>query len=91
MAVVEVIYVVAATLWIFVVVAALCVGGHYMMKLRAKRRRMNGLIDSVRLSIERTVGPYRAVAGGSAAVLQRLVDGLGPDVRAALSASRGRR
>jgi len=91
MAVVELIYLVAAVLWIFVVVAALCIGGHYMLKLRAKRRRMNGLLDSVRLSVERAVGPYRAVAGGSAALLQRLFDGLGPEVRTALSASRGRR
>lgn len=91
MAVVEVIYLVAATLWIFVVLAALCIGGHYMLRLRAKRRRINGWIDGVRLSIERAVGPYRAVAGGSAALLQRLVDGLGPGVRTALSSSRGRR
>lgn len=91
MAVVEVIYVVAATLWIFVVLAALCIGGHYALRLRAKRRRMNGWIDSVRLSIDRAVGPYRAVAGGSAALLQRLVGGLGPDVRTAFPSSRGRR
>lgn len=91
MAVVQVIYLVAAMLWIIVVVAALCIGGHYMLKLRARRRRMKGLIDSVRLSVERAVGPYRAVAGGSVVLLQRLVDGLGPDVRAALSSPRGRR
>lgn len=72
MTVVEVIYLVAATLWIFVVVAALCIGGHYMLKLRARRRRMTGLIDSVRLSVERVIGPYRAVAAGGAALLHRL-------------------
>lgn len=91
MAVVEVIYVVAATLWIFVVLAALCIGGHYVLRLRAKRRRMNGWIDGVRLSVERAVGPYRAVAGGGSALLQRFVDGFGPDVRTAFSPSRGRR
>ncbi|MEB3051552.1 hypothetical protein KV112_17715 [Mycolicibacter sp. MYC123] len=76
MAVVEVIYLVAALLWIFVVVAALCVGGRYMLRLRARRRRVNGLIDNVRLTIERLVVPYRAVAAGGAAVLQRVVNGL---------------
>lgn len=91
MAVVEVIYLVAATLWIFVVVAALYIGGRYLLKLRARRRRMNRLIDNMRLSIERAVGPCRAVAGGGAALLQRLVDGPGPEVRTALSSSRGRR
>lgn len=91
MAAVEVIYLVAAALWIFVVVAALCIGGRYLLKLRARRRRMNRLIDGVRLSIERAVGPYRAVAGGGAALLQRLVDVLGPDARTALSSERGRR
>ncbi|MEB3021181.1 hypothetical protein [[Mycobacterium] crassicus] len=91
MTVVEVIYVVAATLWILVVVAAACVGGRYLLKLRARRRRINGLIDNMRLSLERAIGPYRAVAGGFAALLQRLVDGLGPDARTVLSSSRGRR
>lgn len=75
MTVVEVIYLVAALLWIFMVAAALCVGGYYMLKLRAKRRRMNGLIEGVRLFIAGAMGPYRAVAGGSAAILQRLVGG----------------
>lgn len=72
MSVVEVIYLVAAMLWIVVVVAAACIGGHYMVKLRAKRRRVTGLIDTVRLSIERVIGPYRALAAGGAAVLQRV-------------------
>lgn len=62
MAVVEVIYLVAATLWILVVTAAVCIGARYFLKLRARRRRMNGLIDGVCLSIERAMRPYRAVA-----------------------------
>lgn len=62
MSVVEVIYLVAALLWIVVVVAAACIGGHYLVKLRARRRRVTGLIDTVRLSIERVTVPYRAVA-----------------------------
>lgn len=73
MAVIELIYLVAATLWIFVVVAALCIGGRYMLKLRARRCRMNRLIDGVRVSLEGAVAPYRALAGGGAAILQRLV------------------
>lgn len=91
MAAVEVIYLVAATLWILVVVAALCVGGHYLLKLRARRRRVTGLIASVRLSVERAVGPCWAVAAGGAAIVQRVVGGFGPDVLTALSSSRGRR
>ncbi|WP_200900592.1 hypothetical protein [Mycolicibacter heraklionensis] len=75
MSVVEVIYLVAALLWIVVVVAAACIGGHYVVKLRARRRRVTGLIDTVRLSIERVTVPYRAVAAGGAVVLQRMVAG----------------
>ncbi|ORW63812.1 hypothetical protein [Mycolicibacter senuensis] len=85
MTVVELIYLVAALLWIFVVVAALCVGGHYLLKLRARRRRVNGLIDGVRLFIAGAVGPYRAVAAGSAAILQRLVGGFAADDRGRIS------
>ncbi|WP_409428636.1 hypothetical protein [Mycobacterium sp. SMC-11] len=77
MSVVEVIYLVAAMLWIVIVVAAACIGGHYMVKLRARRRRVTGLIDTVRLPIERIIGPYRALAAGGAAVLQRVVSGIG--------------
>lgn len=77
MSVVEVIYLVAALLWIFVVVAAACIGGRCLVKLRAKRRQVAGLIDIVRLSIERAIVPYRAVAAGGAAVLQRVVAGSG--------------
>lgn len=59
MSVVEAIYLVAAVLWIVVVVAAACVGGHYLVKLRARRRQVTGLIDTVRLSIEHAISPYR--------------------------------
>lgn len=77
MSVVEVIYLVAAVLWIVVVVAAACIGGHYLIKLRARRRQVTGLIDTVRLSLERAIVPYRAVAAGGAAVLRRVVAGSG--------------
>lgn len=62
MAVVEAIYLVAATLWILVVTAVVCVGGRYFLKLRARRRRIDRFIGGVRLSLERVMGPYRAVA-----------------------------
>ncbi|BBY34660.1 hypothetical protein [Mycolicibacter minnesotensis] len=75
MSVVEAIYLVAAVLWILVVVAAAGVGGHYLVKLRARRRQVTGLFDTVRLSIERAIDPYRAVAAGGAAVVQRVVSG----------------
>jgi len=77
MSVVEVIYLVAALLWILVVVAAACIGGHYLVKLRVRRRQVAGLIDIVRLSIEHVIVPYRAVAAGGAAVLRRVVAGRG--------------
>lgn len=77
MSVVEAIYLVAAVLWIVVVVAAACVGGHYLVKLRARRRQVTGLMDTVRLSVERVIGPYRAVAVGGAAALQWVVVGFG--------------
>lgn len=77
MSVVEAIYLVAAVLWIVVVVAAACIGGHYLVKLRARRRQVTGLIDTVRLSIERAIVPYRALAVGGAVVLQRVVAGSG--------------
>lgn len=73
MSVVEAIYLVAAVLWIVVVVAAACVGGHYLVKLRARRRQVTRLFDTVRLSIERAIVPYRGVAAGGAAALQRVV------------------
>lgn len=74
MSVVEAIYLVAAVLWILVVAAA-CVGGHYLVKLRARRRQVTGLLDTVRLLIERAIDPYRAVAAGGAAVFQRVLAG----------------
>lgn len=77
MSVVEAIYLVAALLWIVVVVAAACIGGHYLVKLRARRRQVTGLIDTVRLSIERVISPYRAVATGGTAALQRAASVIG--------------
>ena len=47
MAAVEVIYLLAASLWIGIVVAALCIGVRVVMKLRARRRRMNRFLDVV--------------------------------------------
>ncbi len=47
MAAVEVIYLVAATLWIGVVVAALCIGIRLVLKFRARRRRVNRFLDIV--------------------------------------------
>jgi hypothetical protein len=75
MSVVEAIYLVAAVLWILVVVAAACVAGHYLVKLRARRRQVTGLFDTVRLLIERAIDPYRAVAAGGAAAFQRVLAG----------------
>ena len=91
MTVIEVIYLVAATLWILVVVGAVAVGGRYLLKLRARRRRVTRLLDSVRLSAERVTGPYRAIAGGSVTLFQRWAGASGPARRPALSAARGRR
>ncbi|MBB2773543.1 hypothetical protein [Mycolicibacterium monacense] len=51
MAVVEMIYLVAATLWIVVVVAALGIGVRVMLKVRARRRRMNQLLAVVRFPL----------------------------------------
>lgn len=78
MAVVEAIYLVAATLWILVVTAAVLLGGRYFLKLRARRRRINRLVGGVRLSLERAMGPYRAVARPVLAVSRgRVVGGRG--------------
>lgn len=49
--VVETIYLVAATLWIVVVVAGACVGVRVALKIRARRRRMNQLLALVRLPL----------------------------------------
>jgi hypothetical protein len=51
MAAIEVIYLVAATLWIGVVLAALCIGIRLVVKFRARRRRVNRLIDIVRIPV----------------------------------------
>lgn len=45
------IYLVAATLWIVVVVAALGIGVRLMIKMRARRRRMNQILAVVRLPL----------------------------------------
>jgi hypothetical protein len=50
-AVVEMVYLVAATLWIVVVIAALGIGVRVMIKVRARRRRMNQLLAVVRLPL----------------------------------------
>jgi hypothetical protein len=47
-----VIYLVAATLWIFVVLVALGIGCRVMVKVRARRRRMNRLIEVVRVPLQ---------------------------------------
>lgn len=52
MVAVEVICVVAASLWIFVVLAALGIGCYLVMKFRKKRRRMSRLFDVVRVPIQ---------------------------------------
>ncbi|GFG83878.1 hypothetical protein [Mycolicibacter algericus] len=52
MAVVEVIYVVAASLWILVVLTALGIGCYLMVKFRKSRRRMNRLFGLVRVPVQ---------------------------------------
>lgn len=73
MTVVELIYLVAALLWIVVVATALGVAGHYLLKIRARRRRINGLIEGARMSVEHALAPYRAVAVVSVTLLHKLV------------------
>jgi hypothetical protein len=51
MAVFEVIYTVAATLWILVVVAALCIACRVMAKLRTRQRRINRLFGVLHVPI----------------------------------------
>ena len=53
MAAVEVIYLLAAILWIGVVMAALCLGLRLMVKWRAKRRRINRILRLVNLPVWR--------------------------------------
>ena len=45
------VYLVAATLWIVVVLAAVGVGVRVALKVRARRRRMNQLLAVVRLPL----------------------------------------
>lgn len=45
------IYLVAATLWIVVVLAALGIGARVVLKMRARRRRMNQILALVRLPL----------------------------------------
>lgn len=51
MTAVEMIYLVAATLWIVVVLAALGIGARVVLKMRARRRRMNQILALVRLPL----------------------------------------
>lgn len=73
MSVVEAIYLAAAVLWILVVVTAAGVAGRYLLKLRARRRRVQRWIAGVRRPIDRAAGPYRAAAMRGAALVQRVV------------------
>lgn len=47
----ELVYLVAAILWIVVVTVAVVVGVRVMLKVRARRRRMNRLLSLVRLPV----------------------------------------
>lgn len=97
MAAVEVIYVVAASLWILVVLAALVIGCHFMVKFRMRRRRMNRLFDAVRVPIQfgaQGVLLLRRCEGAGRSVALRLpmlISGLRSDGRAALSSGSRRR
>lgn len=90
MAAFEVIYLVAATSWILVVTTALCIGVRCMVKLRHRRRRMNRLIDGVRLPIQIGAAAV-ATAGTAVGVLQRLISAHGPALRLALPSPSKRR
>ena len=59
MAVVETIYLVAATLWILVVTAALCIGARVVVKLRRRRRRVHRLLRIALLPLEIARGAKR--------------------------------
>lgn len=105
MAVVEVIYVVAASLWILVVLAALGISCYFMVKSRKSRRRMNGLFDVVRVPIQlgaqgvlllrrcENVGRSYGAAARDTVVprLQMLISESRSGRRAALSPGSGRR
>lgn len=77
--VIEVIYVVAATLWILVVAAALSVGIRCAVKLHRRRRRLNRLIEDVLLRLG-IGGAAVSAAGRTAVVLQRLLREHGRDL-----------
>lgn len=47
----ELVYLVAATLWIVVVTAAAVIGVRVLVKVRARRRRINQLLGVVRLPV----------------------------------------
>ncbi|MCW2512020.1 MAG: hypothetical protein JWR11_1062 [Mycobacterium sp.] len=51
MAAVDVIYLLAAILWIGVVLAALAVGIRVAVKFRARRRRINRVLAAVRMPV----------------------------------------
>lgn len=101
----QVILVVAASLWIFVVLAALGIGCHFMVKFRKRRRRMNRLFDVVRVPLqfgtqgvlllrrcEYASRPYGATACNKVALgLQMLISELRSDRQAAHSPGRRRR
>ncbi|WP_197376659.1 hypothetical protein [Mycolicibacterium baixiangningiae] len=59
MAAVETVFLVAAILWIVVVVAAVCVGVRVMLKLRARRRRVNHLLALTRVPLLLLAGRRR--------------------------------
>jgi hypothetical protein len=83
MAAIEVIYLVAATLWIGAVLAALCIGIRLVVKFRARRRRVNRLIDIVRIPVLVCTGqaqrrrPRRGARGQPiASPIARIIDSL---------------
>lgn len=53
------VFLVAAILWIVVVVAAVCVGVRILLKLRARRRRVNQLIALTRAPLLLLAGRRR--------------------------------
>ncbi|TFV55549.1 hypothetical protein E4P42_22190 [Mycobacterium sp. PS03-16] len=47
---VETIYLVAALCWIVVVAGGLCVAGYVAVRMRARRRRIDHLLDAIHLA-----------------------------------------
>jgi hypothetical protein len=83
MAVVEMIYVVAAVLWIAVVVTTVCVAGWLLLKVRARRRQVHRLLGVLALPLgvhraaERVMrayrpAPSRLLSSSRALVLRRI-------------------